>query len=407
MDIKGTILADPVNRWIFSTYKNDSYLVGGYLRDLLRGHVSADKDFVIKGNVERVAKDAAGEFNGTLIPLKIDQTYRVALKNKVFLDFTRIAETIEKDVSERDFTVNAIAWSPDTGIIDRAGGVDDIKKQRIKAVKEENIIQDPLRILRAYRLSAQLGFTVERDTRSVLKRYAAHLNTASAERVTDEVYKLLNCNITHNYLMLCCLDNVLYEVTGLAPRILRRNLEFINQFEFNLNKIVSVKRDSQLKDRLFKQLHADISQSLSGSGLIKLSLLLYGARVNSDIALKMSNIIRTCLESLHSVFNPVNERITAGRLYDILKTTKGCEYEAVILISLIHNKSVDKYLNRADEYLEIKRAPALSGNEIMDLIKLSPGQKLGELKEEIQRRQFIGNIRNRAEARKWIIANLT
>jgi len=408
MDYKETILADPVNRWVFSLAGKDIYLVGGYLRDMLRGFISTDKDFVINGNVEEIAKNAAVHFNGTFITLKKDQTYRIALKSKSFLDITRLDTSIKKDLSQRDYTVNALAWAPDTGMIDYGGGIDDIKSRQIRAVKADNIAEDPLRILRAYRLSAQLGFDIERNTRSLLKQYSPLISNASSERITDELYKVLNCNISHNYLKLSNLDNVLHEVIGLSTRIISRNIDYINKYELNLNEIISSSKRKYLKSRLFERLNRDVSQSLSSSGLIKLSLLLLGSQLNSaDLLLTMSNSIKTGVKNMNTAFNLSADRITGGRLYDMLRSSESCEYEAVIMISLIHNKNVDKYLNRADEYLSIRRSPALSGNDIMDLMKISPGNRLGELKEEMQRRQFLGNIRNRAEARSWIIANLT
>ena len=112
MKIEKKILSDPVNKWFFNHTKKDAYLVGGYVRDILRGQISKDKDFVLRKNAEGVARKAAKKFKGTFIALHKKQTFRVALENRRFLDFTHFSNGIIDNLLERDFTLNARAWSP-------------------------------------------------------------------------------------------------------------------------------------------------------------------------------------------------------------------------------------------------------------------------------------------------------
>lgn len=85
MKISAAILSDPVNKWIFSTAGPQVFLVGGYIRDMLRGIISKDKDFILPGSAENIARETACKFSGTFVTLKPEMTYRVVLKTKKFL----------------------------------------------------------------------------------------------------------------------------------------------------------------------------------------------------------------------------------------------------------------------------------------------------------------------------------
>lgn len=407
MNIKDTILSDSVNQWVFSQ-PGRIYIVGGYIRDLLMGVSSADKDFVSADNIEAIARAAAEKFKGTFIVLKDNLTYRVALKNRAFLDFTYMDSAIEQDLMLRDYTINAIAWSPETGILDLASGVNDLKRGNIKLVRTQNILEDPLRILRAYRLSAQLRFKIENNTRKILKKYSTHLQNVSPERITYELFRLLNSEITHKYLKLCLNDNVLHEVINIPHRRLSKNLEYIKKYDSSLIKLYSNKIGNMSKSTISAIISRQISQGLNASGMSRLCLLLFGAKSGSvNNSLIISTILKSRIKNMHTALNLATGRISRIRLYEIFKSARDCEYEIILLISLILNKNVDKYINNAAEYLNIRKRPALDGNDISSITGIYTGPRIGEIKEEIMRRQFIGEIKNRIDAQKWIIANLT
>jgi tRNA nucleotidyltransferase/poly(A) polymerase len=131
------------------------YIVGGYLRDLLIGRKVVDRDYAVKGNIKSFVKGIASDLGGKVISPGKWNLYRIVLPAGIFLDFTVVNKSIEHDLSQRDFTINALAWSPERGIIDLVRGTDDLKRKTIKMIKEENIIEDPVRIIRAYRLAAK------------------------------------------------------------------------------------------------------------------------------------------------------------------------------------------------------------------------------------------------------------
>ncbi len=407
MSLSSLILSDPVIKWVFTQYNKDAYLVGGYVRDILRGEISNDRDFAVKGNVEKVAMEAAQRFNGTLVALRKDHTYRVVMKDKSVLDFSLLADNIEMDLSLRDYTINAIAWSPETDILDYTGGMQDLQNKLIRAVSSHNIVEDPLRIIRAYRLASQLEFDIDANTRSYLKKYSPQILNVSAERVTNEVFMMLSCHNILNYIELCLLDNVLHEVFGVSNPILKVNMESIGVIDTFWQGLNSPNRNKSSEIRLKELLNAEISQSLSAIGLIRLFVLSINPESPTNSCLLPSGKIARSMNRMYEAYQVQRDILTCDRLYEILRAADTCEYEFVTLISILDNLNVDKYLKRADEYLEITNHPLLTGDEIQDVLNISPGRQIGEIKEEIVRGQFAGKIRNKQEAHEWIISNLT
>lgn len=100
---------------------------------------------------------------------------------------------LTEDLARRDFTINAMAYNPDCGLVDVFGGLEDLRRKVIRCVgtAAERFDEDALRILRAIRFSAQLGFDIEKNTREAMTKKAWHLQNISAERIQAELVKLL------------------------------------------------------------------------------------------------------------------------------------------------------------------------------------------------------------------------
>ena len=101
--------------------------------------------------------------------------------------------SLEEDLKRRDFTINAMAYHPDRGLVDLFRGMDDIRAEIIRCVGNplERFGEDALRILRAVRFSAQLGFSIEEETKKGIEELAPNLKLVSAERIQTELVKLL------------------------------------------------------------------------------------------------------------------------------------------------------------------------------------------------------------------------
>lgn len=176
------------------TLKTPCYLVGGSIRDFLMYKIySHDKDITVLG-AENFAKKLAVEFDATFIVLdEINKIFRVVLKDKInYIDVSEIVgKSIEEDLTRRDFTINAIAYDIlNEKIIDVTGGLEDIKKRRLNLIKEENLIEDPLRILRAFRFYALNGFEMTHDLKKCLMKHRDLVLSPAKERINYELMKL-------------------------------------------------------------------------------------------------------------------------------------------------------------------------------------------------------------------------
>ncbi len=185
----------------------EAFLVGGCVRDHLMGMQANDFDITTsalpeetKACFEGFHVIETGLQHGTVTvvidrePLEIT-TYRIDGEYEDHRHPTQVTFTrnLEEDLSRRDFTVNAMAYSPTRGLIDPFGGQDDLQKQCIRCVGEakKRFDEDALRILRALRFAAKLGFAIDGDTDIAIHAQKDTLSHVSAERIYAEFTKLL------------------------------------------------------------------------------------------------------------------------------------------------------------------------------------------------------------------------
>ncbi|MGN8632261.1 CCA tRNA nucleotidyltransferase [Blautia sp. HCP3S3_G3] len=183
----------------------EAYAVGGCVRDSLLGRIPDDWDITTSATPEQVKAlfrrtVDTGLTHGTVTVMMEKEgfevtTYRV---DGEYEDGRHPKEVIftaslKEDLKRRDFTINAMAYHPSTGIVDLFGGLEDLKNRCIRCVGEplERFSEDALRIMRAVRFSAQLGFQIEENTRKALGVLAPNLRHVSAERIQVELLKLL------------------------------------------------------------------------------------------------------------------------------------------------------------------------------------------------------------------------
>lgn len=167
------------------------FLVGGTVRDMLRGVSPADIDVAVVGGDALESAGAFADFAGaSFVPLGEEfQTARVVLDGKR-IDFAAIrAETLHGDLAARDFTINAMALplTDETVIIDPLGGRADLENRIIRMTGPEALSDDPLRLLRAFRFMATLGFEMEPETMQEVAARAASIGNVAGERVWYEL----------------------------------------------------------------------------------------------------------------------------------------------------------------------------------------------------------------------------
>lgn len=193
----------------FAAAGHEFALVGGPVRDALLGRSVSDLDFTTSAHpdetraiLESVATKTwdVGRAFGTIAARVYGETVEVTTyRAEQYRDDSRkpevtFGDTIEADLVRRDFTINALALMlPSRKLVDVSGGVEDLIAGRIKTPgsAEDSFTDDPLRMLRAARFAAQLGFTVDDEVREAMAEFAPRLEIISAERIRDELLKLL------------------------------------------------------------------------------------------------------------------------------------------------------------------------------------------------------------------------
>ncbi len=195
---------------VFDTLNNAGYecfMVGGCVRDFLLDKAPHDVDFTTNATPKQM-KECFESFNvietgikhGTLTVLVNHTPYEITTYriDGEYLDNRRpqsveFVGDIKRDLARRDFTINALAYNPSVGFVDCFGGLQDLKAGIIRCVREpmERLEEDALRILRALRFSAVLGYEIEPATAKACFKLAHLLKNISAERVAVELFKTI------------------------------------------------------------------------------------------------------------------------------------------------------------------------------------------------------------------------
>lgn len=200
----------------------EAWVVGGCVRDLLLERTPSDWDVTTNATPEHIQ----GLFENTFYTnefgtvgvvndgvederLKVIEVTPYRLEGK-YSDARRpdsviFSQKLEDDLKRRDFTINALAYNPQAGeLVDLYEGIKDIRAGLIRAVgePEERFGEDALRIMRAVRIGAQLGFAIEAETLAAMAKSAAQLSKISKERIRDEFVRIVNSDSPKEALVL-------------------------------------------------------------------------------------------------------------------------------------------------------------------------------------------------------------
>ena len=185
---------------------HEAYVVGGCVRDSILGREPGDWDITTSAKPEEVKAlfrrtIDTGIQHGT-VTVMLDKegfevtTYRIDGKYEDSRHPKEVTFTpnLVEDLKRRDFTINAMAYNDESGLVDIFGGLADIESKTIRCVGDarERFQEDALRIMRAIRFSAQLGYTIEEQTCDAIKELAPTLKNISAERIQVELTKLIS-----------------------------------------------------------------------------------------------------------------------------------------------------------------------------------------------------------------------
>ncbi|MBI4802957.1 MAG: CCA tRNA nucleotidyltransferase [Elusimicrobia bacterium] len=205
---------------------NEAYLVGGAVRDAVLKRPVKDLDLAVRGRADFPAKarKLARRLGASVFPLDEERlVYRLTPRSKPgpMIDLAPFqGKDIKEDLFRRDFTVNAMAMPltagfktvPDrkTGLflpavkkralLDPSGGLKDLAAKTVRAVSPQALIEDPLRLLRAFRCASELNFKIDKKTLKLIKSRAAFIARAAPERIHDELLLILNSDESHVWL---------------------------------------------------------------------------------------------------------------------------------------------------------------------------------------------------------------
>ncbi len=385
-DLDKTIRRDALISRIIAA-DNEAYLVGGYIRDLLRGVVSRDIDFVVKGDMRRLISRVFPDAGVTVIEFKGAMTLRVVAGDYT-IDFSELRGNLDDDLTLRDFTMNAIAWSSGEGLADPLGGAVDIKAKRIRGISEKNFIDDPLRLLRAYRFAGEFGWEIDGQTRRTLGRLSHLIKQSAAERITFEIIRLLNSRYYLSSLKMALKDGLLPELFSLGGRQLDLNIKALSRL-----------------DSFFRKTHEGagvspgriVSQELTYIGLLRAEQLLCGSIMERNY-LRLSRTIFKRLSMAGRLLEQYGKhpRMKKSEMFELFSGAG----DAVMDIALLSRKP--GFVAEAGRFLRMKAF--LPAQTVMKITGLRPGPELGGTLKEMKKLQFLGKLRDKNGAAKWLRA---
>lgn len=223
--------------WVIGRIRDrgyEAFAVGGCVRDTILGRRPGDWDITTSAKPEEVKAIFGktvdtGLQHGTVTVIKNRNGYEVTTyridgeyhdgRHPESVEFT---SNLKEDLKRRDFTINAMAYSHETGIVDEFGGMEDLEKKIIRCVglAHDRFTEDALRILRAIRFAAQLGFEIEDETYRAISDIAPNLKNVSKERIQVEMTKLLLSDYPEKVWMV--------EKSGISPYVVDGFCEVFN-----------------------------------------------------------------------------------------------------------------------------------------------------------------------------------
>jgi len=196
------------NNWnsILSFLPTGSYLVGGFIRDIILGRVTeeVDIDIVVPLNAIEIGKKISDNIGSKFIILdKKREVVRIIL-NHISIDIAnQVSSTIEGDLSARDFSINSIAFLFDKKcLFDPLNGLKDLELSLLRTHSEINLLNDPLRILRCFRFVSELNFKIDLKLVDFIKKNKGKLYLVAKERINYEIQKIVNGEYAHEAVIL-------------------------------------------------------------------------------------------------------------------------------------------------------------------------------------------------------------
>lgn len=436
---------------LLKDYDEEIYLVGGAVRDYLLGKATCDKDILVN-NAENFAKEFAKKNDATFITLdRENNIYRVVLNDKInYLDITEPIEgCLEKDLKRRDFTINSIAIKlKSMKIIDINNGLEDIKNRIIRSISETNLVEDPLRILRAFRFAATLGFSIESKTLEQIKNNKNLILKPAKERINYEILKLFQGEYTPQILLMASdIIELLYPVFTEVKKVPPNTHHHLSLYEHSVETVKQIQKlyknsSEEVKEHLdkidfggfsrlahlkFAGLFHDIGKystwTIEGDRHRFIKHDDVGSKMAKEI-LKQNKFSKKQIEYVTSMIKNhiypsqvvATENITDKIYMRYIRKMGNNVIDNIILAQAdrlsargpaITKEIVEDNINRLNKLLKfyitikpkLKPIPKLlTGQEIMEIKKISQSPILGNIISALKEEQLEGNISTKDEA---------
>jgi len=241
---------------VLSSHGYDGHIVGGCVRDSILNKTPNDWDICTNCTPEKMI-DIFSSFkviptglkHGTVTVVINEENYEVTTY-RIDGEYTDgrhpekviFTNELKEDLKRRDFTINAMAYSDKDGLIDYYGGIEDILNKNIKCVGDplERFSEDYLRIIRAIRFSAQLGYNLDYDTFKAIKELSKNITDISVERIREELNKIVISDMPSKGLKLLCTTNILKYIMPDLEMCVRFNEHNLNNGKDMFNHILGV-----------------------------------------------------------------------------------------------------------------------------------------------------------------------
>lgn len=335
------------------------------------------------------------------------------------VDFAQqVGSTLEADLQRRDFTVNAIAYNPFTEhLLDPLQGYADLRQHLIRMVSPENLKEDPLRLLRAYRQAAQLGFALEPNTQMMIRHLAGLLGSVAAERVQSELNYLLSTPQGTPFLQTAWQDGLFQDWLPHATAAGIAAIAQIDQAAIDLTQAFpdfGVELSGWLRDQ------KNTGTSRSWLKIAKLTRLVSAEPQIAEQSLWRLKYSRTEVQAVLTVlkFLPQLQAIVASDAPDCRDSSRspastrdlyfffqniGAVFPALAVLAVATNGSVATIAPLIQRFLTpndpiCHPLPLLTGRDLMQQLQIPAGPQIGQLLLEIQLAQAEGKISTPAAA---------
>ncbi|PZO57650.1 MAG: tRNA nucleotidyltransferase [Phormidesmis priestleyi] len=392
-----------------------AYFVGGSVRDLLLNRQAAylDLDIVLPSQSIETADKIARDYKAGFVVLDQDRGIARLVFEQMTIDFAQQqGSSIEADLQRRDFTINAIAYQPHhQRWLDPLGGQADIATQTIRMISAENLRADPLRLLRAYRQAAQLGFEIEPDTQAAIAQLAPYLSQVAYERIRSELDALLILPAGTHQLTTVLQHQLL---TFCLPHFTATSLEQMQAIDHAI-----IQFETALPDYA-KQLQAWPKPVPAGSyrswiKAAKLSRAISSKSKTAETELTALTYSRYEIKAVLTLLKlqPMLMALRQGPLnrsqqFFLFKSAGEC-FPAVSLLALAQGVElavltplVKRFLDGSDAIAHSQ--PLITGTLLMDHLAISPGPEVGKLMKAVEKAQAEGIVQTEEEAIAWLKA---